>query len=321
MFSALLSRLLKTIFLLLAVVALNFILIRLAPGDPASVMAGESGAADPAYVAQLRQQFKLDQPLWQQMGEYLHHIAMLDLGQSYRQNRPVLDLICERLPATILLTGTAFILALVLGVLIGLLAGLKRGTWLDSTLMIGALALYAMPLFWTGLVLSLIFSGWLGWLPASGMMQPGRNEGLWAQSLDIGRHLILPAVTLASFYVGLYARMMRGALVDIAQSDFVKAAKAKGVGAKRLVFKHMLRNACLPVVSLAGVQAGQLVGGAVLVETVFAWPGIGRLAFDSLMQRDFMTLLGVFVVTALLVSVFNALFDILQALIDPRIRA
>lgn len=321
MFSALVSRMVKAVLVLLAVIVINFTLINLAPGDPVSVMAGESGAADAAFIEQLRKEFQLDDPMPVRLWNYLSHVVQFDLGQSYRQGRPVLDIIVERLPATLLLTGTAFILSLAAGCALGVAAGLLRGSWADVTITTASLFFYAMPIFWVGIMLLLLFSVFLGWLPAMGMESLGGDKSATQRMLDIAAHLILPAFTLAAFYIGLYARMMRGAIADIAGSDFIRTARAKGVGRFRIVSVHMVRNASLPVLTLAGIQAGQLVGGSVLVETVFAWPGVGRLAFDALMQRDTMLLLGVFVFTAILVIFFNILVDFLYVLLDPRIRA
>ena len=312
-------RLFWAIFVILGIVILNFILLRLAPGDPAAIMAGQSGATDPEYIAQLRVQFGLDQPLYMQLLTYIRDVAMLDLGMSGRQQVPVIDLIARRLPATLLLTITAYFLSLGLGVLLGVLAARRVGKWQDSVITVLALLAYATPLFWIGLMLILLFSVTLGWLPAYGMRTTGAGLTGMAYVLDILHHLILPMVTLGLFYMAVYARLARASMLEVADQDYIKTAIAKGLPDGRVTRAHMLRNAVLPVISFAGFQAGHLVGGAVLVETVFAWPGIGRLAFDALLQRDYNVLLGVFLFTAIMVIIFNIITDIIYTLVDPRI--
>jgi peptide/nickel transport system permease protein len=322
-FSFLASRLGKAIVVILGVVILNFLLIRLAPGDPASIMAGEAAASDPAYVMQLRQQFGFDKPLYHQLWLYLKGVVQFDFGYSYRNQVPVLDLILDRLPATLLLMGCAFLFSLALGVLLGVLASRSRYTnrhkWLDSVIMSGALLLYATPLFWLSLLLIILFSVTLGWLPAFGMESVGAGLTGWARVTDIAAHLVLPAISLGCFFMAVYARLTRASMLEVMGMDFVKTARAKGVPAGQVIRKHVLRNALLPVVTFAGIQLGQMAGGAVLTETVFGWPGIGRLMFDALMQRDYQLLLGVFLITSAMVVVFNVLTDIVYRMIDPRI--
>jgi peptide/nickel transport system permease protein len=322
-FSFLASRLGKAIVVILGVVILNFLLIRLAPGDPASIMAGEAASSDPAYVMQLRQQFGFDQPLYYQLWLYLKGVVQFDLGYSYRNQLPVLDLIFDRLPATLLLMGCAFLFSLALGVLLGVLASRSRYTnrhkWLDSVIMSGALLLYATPLFWLSLLLIIFFSVTLGWLPAFGMESVGAGLTGWARVQDIAAHLVLPTISLGCFFMAVYARLTRASMLEVMGMDFVKTARAKGVPAGQVIRKHVLRNALLPVVTFAGIQLGQMAGGAVLTETVFGWPGIGRLMFDALMQRDYQLLLGVFLITSAMVVLFNVLTDIVYRMIDPRI--
>lgn len=312
-------RVLQGIAALLVIATINFMLIRAAPGDPVSVMAGEAGASDPQFVAQLRQQFGLDQPLATQLFNYLGHVLQLDLGFSYRQQQPVLDLILDRLPATLLLTGSAFALSILLGVALGAFAARRAGTWIDSLTTVVALVFYATPLYWLALMAVLLFSIKLGWLPAFGYITVGSGMTGFALAMDIASHLVLPAVTLALFYMAVYARMTRASMLEVAQMDFVKTARAKGVRPGRIQRAHILRNALLPVITLAGIQAGGMIGGAVLTETVFAWPGIGRLMFDALLQRDYNLLLGCFLVTAAMAVLFNLITDLAYTLVDPRI--
>lgn len=320
MLNAGLTRILKALLVLVSVIVINFALVRLAPGDPVSVIAGEAGASDARFVADLREEFQLDRPIHVQLAAYLASVATGDLGYSYRQRRPVIDLIRERLPATLLLTGSAFLFSILVGVGFGTFAGLKRGSWSDSGLMLLCLLCYALPVFWLGLVLVLIFSVWLKWLPAFGMQTLGFQGGWFAQVGDILLHLILPCITLGAYYVALYTRVMRSSMADVNTSDFIKTAYAKGLSRTRIVGTHMLRNAALPVVTLAGIQAGQLIGGSIVVETVFAWPGIGRLALDSLLQREYTTLMGVFIVTSVMVIVLNIITDMILVIVDPRIK-
>lgn len=323
--SFLLSRVGKALVVVLGVVIINFFLIRMAPGDPAAVLAGQAGASDAAYVEQLRTAFGLDKPVLTQLGLYLKGVATLDLGFSYRNHVPVIDLIAERLPATFLLMSCAFVFSIVLGVLLGVVAARarydNRGRWLDSVVTSGALLLYATPLFWLSLMGILLFSVLLGWLPAFGMETVGANLTGWARVSDIAEHLILPVITLGCFFMAVYVRLTRASMLEVIGMEFVKTARAKGVAPGRVIRAHVLRNALLPVITFAGIQLGQMAGGAVLTETVFAWPGIGRLMFDALLQRDYQLLLGIFLVTSVLVVVFNVITDIIYRLVDPRIGA
>lgn len=312
-------RAIKMVVMVFAIITANFLLVHAAPGDPASVMAGEAGAADPQFMAQLRTQFGLDKPLSTQLWIYLGNVAKGDLGVSYRQQRPVANLILERLAATLLLTGSAFAIAIMGGVALGALAARKVGKLSETLITILALGLYATPIFWVGLMLVLVFSVWLDWLPSFGMNTVGADLHGVAAILDTLPYLVLPALTLGLFYMAVYARLTRASMLEVASQDFVRTARAKGVPEGRVQRLHVLRNALLPVITVAGIQAGQLIGGSILVETVFAWPGIGRLAFDALLARDYQILLGVFLVTSALVLVFNLITDLLYAWIDPRV--
>ena len=305
----LLKRGAKALIVVLAIVVCNFLLIHAAPGDPASVIAGQSGAADAHFMEQLRAQFGLDRPLHEQLWIYIRGVLTLDLGFSHRQQQP----------ATLLLTGAAFAFAVVLGVTLGALAARRVGRWADSAITVLALTFYATPLFWVGLMLVLVFSVWLEWLPSFGMMSVGANLGGLALVLDVAKHLLLPALTLGLFYMAVYARLTRATMLEVADQDFVKTARAKGVPEGQVVRRHVLRNALLPVITFAGIQAGQLIGGSILVETVFAWPGIGRLAFEALLARDYPVLMGVFFATSVMVVLFNLLTDVLYAVVDPRV--
>lgn len=311
----------KSVTVLIAVVIINFTLVHMAPGDPVSVLAGEAGASDEKFLEQLREEFQLDKPVGVQLLNYLGSIATLDLGYSYRQQQPVWDLISDRLPATLVLAVPAFLISLLGGILLGALAARFRGTWPDSVITAGSLVFYATPIFWVGLLLVLAFSVHWTWFPAFGFETMGSTLSGWERAMDIAHHAFLPVVTLAGFNLAVYTRMTRASMNDVQTLDFVKTAWAKGLSTGRVVWVHQLRNAVLPVITLAGMQAGQLVGGSVLVETIFAWPGIGRLAFDALLQRDYPVLLGVFFCTSVVVVLFNLLTDLIYRLVDPRMQS
>jgi peptide/nickel transport system permease protein len=315
------GRLLQAVPIVLGIVILNFLLVHLAPGDVATVLAGEAGGAPPEYVAALRHHFGLDQPVWLQLVYYVKNIVLLDLGYSFRQSMPVLQLILERLGPTLLLMGTTLVLSVGVGVLLGLIAAMRVRRWADSMISVLAIVAYAMPLFWIGLMLIVLFSIKLDWLPTTGMETVAAFYEGWDRVVDIAWHLILPAVTLSLFYMALYTRLMRAAMLEQAGMEYVTTARAKGLTERRVTFGHILRNAFLPVLTIVGVQVGSLLGGSVVVEAVFAWPGLGQLAFQSLFARDFNLLLGIFFMSACLVVVVNLVVDLLYALLDPRIEA
>jgi peptide/nickel transport system permease protein len=308
----------RAILMLAAIGLLNFALIRMAPGDPATVIAGESGASDEQFIAGIRRDYGLDETLPVQVYSYLRRLAALDLGISYRTQRPVVDIILERVPATLLLTVPALFLAIFAGTSLGMLAATRAGSWKDTMITSLAMVFYATPVFWVGLLLILLLSVSLGLLPPFGMSGFIRKSGL-PGALDVLQHLMMPVVSLALFYMAVYVRVARAATIEVLGRDFVRAARAKGLSSSGVVRGHVLRNSVLPIVTLAGLQVGQVLGGAVVVESVFAWPGIGRLAFDALMQRDYNVILGVFFVSSALVVVANLLTDVSLRLIDPRI--
>jgi peptide/nickel transport system permease protein len=314
-----LRRALQAVPVLLAIIILTFLLLKLAPGDAAEVLAGEAGSASPEYMAQLRQRFGLDKPIHIQLLAYLKNVLTLNLGFSFRHSMPVLELIMGRIGPTLLLMGTTFTLAIGFGVLLGMLAAVRVNTWRDSLISVLSLVSYATPLFWVGLMLILIFSIRWGWFPTSGMENIAAFHEGWNRVLDIAHHLVLPAITLSLFYLAVYTRLMRASMLEQAGMDYVTTAKAKGLTERRITFKHILRNAVLPVVTMAGVQVGGLLGGSVVVESVFGWPGLGLLAFESLFARDLNLLLGIFVFSACLVVVINLSVDIIYTFLDPRI--
>ncbi|MBI3710502.1 MAG: ABC transporter permease [Proteobacteria bacterium] len=316
----LLRRILQAIPVVLGVVVLNFLLLQLAPGDAATVLAGEAGGAPAEYIQQLRERFGLDKPVPVQLAVYVKNILVLDLGYSFRNASPVLPLILGRLWPTLLLMGTTLVLSVGGGVLLGLFAAVWVRSWKDHVISLLAIISYAMPLFWIGLMLILLFSIKLDWLPTSGMEDAAAFYEGWERAADIAKHLILPAVTLSLFYIALYARLMRATMLDQRGLDYVTTARAKGLAERQITIRHVVRNALLPVVTVAGVQVGGLLGGSVVVESVFAWPGLGQLAFQSLFARDLNLLLGIFFISSCLVVVVNIIVDIVYILLDPRIR-
>jgi peptide/nickel transport system permease protein len=309
----------KFVAVVLVIATFNFILVHAAPGDPAQVIAGQSGASDEKLLEQLRAEYGLDKPYPVQLATYLGRVLTLDLGYSYRQQRTVSSLILDRLPATLLLTATAFILALFSGIVLGTLAGVRAGRWSDTLLTVLSLLLYATPVFWLGLMLVLLFSVQLDWLPAFGYATIGVPQTALQRMVDIGTHMVLPVISLAAVYLAIYTRLMRSSVLDVTHQDFIKTAKAKGLKQGAIIIRHILRNAMLPIVTVAGMQAGALVGGAVVIETVFAWPGLGRLIYDALLQRDYPVLLGVFLVMSVIVIALNLLTDAIYRMIDPRV--
>jgi peptide/nickel transport system permease protein len=319
MLSFVAQRTVKGVIVLLAIIVLNFFLIRLAPGDPAVVMAGEAGASDKVFVAQLREKFGLDKPLPEQLFLYVKGILSLDLGFSFRQQAPVSRLIMDRLPATLLLTISAFAISLAFGIFFGVLAARWAGTWADTAITVAALLFYATPIFWIALMAILLFSVEMDWLPSFGYETVGANYTGLAHVLDVGAHLIMPAMTIGLFFMATYTRMTRASMLEVKRLDFVKTARAKGLSDGVIQRRHVLRNALLPVVTMAGLHSGTLIGGAVLTETVFAWPGIGRLMYEALLQRDYNLLLGVFVVCSAMVLILNLVTDLVYRMVDPRI--
>jgi peptide/nickel transport system permease protein len=314
-----LRRLAQAVPIVLAIVILNFLLLQLAEGDAADVLAGEAGSATPEYLAQVRAKFGLDQPVHIQLVYYLLNIAQLDLGYSFRHAMPVADLILDRLGPTLILMVTSIVLAVGVGVLLGLLAATGLNTWRDNLISVFALVCYATPLFWVGLMLIVVFSINLGWFPTSGMETIAAFHTGWDRVVDIAHHLVLPALTLSLFYLALYTRLMRASMLEQQGMDYVTTARAKGLSEQRITSRHVLRNALLPVITMAGVQVGALIGGSVVVESVFGWPGLGLLAFESLFARDLNLLLGIFLLSAVLVVAVNLIVDILYAFLDPRI--
>ena len=303
-----------------AVAVLSFALLKAMPGDLVDVLAGEASAADLGYLEDLRRRFGLDRPFHEQLGNYLWRMARFDLGHSFRHNMPVAELIAGRLPATLLLIAAALALAVFGGVALGTLAARHVGRPLDAAISVLALLFYATPVFWIGLMLIALFTVTLQWLPSSGMASIASGKTGLALVLDVARHMVMPTATLALFYIALYVRIMRASMLEVLRLDYVRAARAKGLSLRQAANRHARPNAVLPVITLVGVQIGHLLGGAILVETVFAWPGIGRLAFEAVFQRDLNLLLGILFLSAILVVAMNLAIDLIYGWLDPRIK-
>lgn len=303
----------------IGIVIFNFFLLKLLPGDAADVLAGEAGSATAETMTMLRAKFGLDQPILHQLASYLSHLAHFSLGYSPRYDMPVMQLILARLPNTLLLMGTALALAVIVGIVLGAVMAHWSGKWPDRVLSVLALLFYSTPGFWIGLLAIVLFSVRLGWLPSGGNVTIGASLHGLAWLVDIGKHVLLPAVTLAAFFVAIYARLVRAAMLEVQRQDFVRTAYAKGLHPARVTIRHVLRNALMPLTTMVGMHVGTLLGGAAVTETVFSWPGLGRLALDAVLARDFDVLLGVLLLSSLVVIAANVLVDLLQAWLDPRI--
>jgi peptide/nickel transport system permease protein len=314
-----LRRLTQAIITVVCIILINFTILHLAPGDAVDVLAGEAGTADPAMMAEMRARLGLDQPLPVQFAAYAKELVSLNLGYSFHSNASVFDLIVERLPATLLLMLPSIILAFSLGVLLGVIAARRLNSWTDAVISVVALCAFAAPLFWLGLMLIVLFTLKLGLLPSGGMETIGGPDDIWTHTYDVIRHMILPVLTLALFYTAAFARLMRASMLEVTGMAFVRTARAKGLSELRVTWRHIFRNAVLPVVTMMGLHVATLLGGAVVVEVVFSWPGMGRLAFDAVLQRDNSLLLGLLFFCSLLVAATNLAIDLLYSRLDPRI--
>lgn len=300
------------------ILLVGFLLIHLAPGDPVLALAGENGDAE--YYAFMREKFGLDRPLPEQLVTYAGNVLTGDLGTSYVQGRPVVEVIAERLPATLLLTGVALVLSTLLGIAIGVFTATRRRRWPDVTVTLATLAMYAAPVFLVGQLAILLLALRAGWFPVQGMSDARAVHTGLAGAVDVAHHLVLPALALASQEIAAVARLSRIGLIDELARDHVRTARAKGVGERAVIVKHALRRTLLPVVTVLGGRVGHLVAGAVVVEVVFGWPGLGRLLVTAMQTRDAPIVLGVFLLVAVTVVIANLLTDLLYAWLDPRVR-
>nr|WP_244662139.1 ABC transporter permease [Mesorhizobium huakuii] len=306
------------------VAVVNFTLFRIIPGDPASLLlAGARGSMTSEQLEVQRQNWGLDKPLFpDQILAYMSTTLQGDLGYSFKfRGRRVADLICERLPATVVLIGLAQLIAIVFGVVLGIYAGWRRGGAIDHVSTATSLALYSTPPFWLGMILVMIFSTGLGWLPGYGAYSPSfASVGLVDWIADRISHLVLPASTLALGLIGQYVLVARAAMSDVVTEDYMVTARAKGLTGRQMLMRHAFRNSMLPVVTLIALNLGYVVAGAITVESVFAWPGIGGLTVDALNARDYPTLQGIFLLLGVSIVGVNLLADITYGFLDPRVR-
>jgi peptide/nickel transport system permease protein len=275
----------------------------------------------PELMAQLRTQYGLDKSLPVQLAVYLGKVARGDLGYSYFFNLPVTQMIAERVPATLLLVLSSVLLAFFAGTALGVLSSRKPNGWLSQFITVLSLVGFAAPVFWLGIMLVILLASVFPILPVAGMRSiDSTGTGGFADMLDVAQHLVLPTLTLSLVYLAQYSRLARSSMLDVLGSDFIRTARAKGLADRVVLYKHALRNALLPVVTVLGLQFGNVLAGAILVETVFNWPGLGRLAFESVLRRDYPTILGVLLFSSVVVVVMNQLTDLCYRFIDPRIK-
>ena len=312
------KRIAQALPLILVIIAINFTLIHAAPGDPVDVLLGQS-EADPQVVAQLRAEFGLDQPVPVQLLRYYAKVLTLDLGSSFRYREPVFELIMSRLPATLLLMGAALIVSTVVAVALGVIAARRPYSALDNSTTLFALAGYSMPVFWLGQLFLIAFALKLDWFPAQGMVSIRAPTEGFGRVLDIAHHLVLPAATYSLYHLALMFRLTRAKMQDVLAQDYIQTARAKGLTEAQTIIGHALPNALLPIVTVLGLNFGFMLAGSVLTETVFAWPGTGRLLYEAILARDYPVLMGLFVCLSTMVVMVNVATDIAYALIDPRV--
>ena len=313
-------RLVGSVFVLLIVVVGSFLMLEAAPGDAVDAYVVSMGG-DAGLVEALRHSWGLDQSIWTRLANYLWALLHLDLGWSVTFSRPIRDVVLERLPNTLLLMGSATALSFFLGSALGIVAGARPGSLRDRLLSTGSLALYALPSFWLALVLVIVFAVDLRWLPIAGIETIASNKTGLARAADIAWHLVLPVSALGFIYLALYLRMMRAGMAEVWRQDFILAARARGLPRRRIVLAHVARNALLPLVTMLGLQSAQMLGGSVVIESVFSVPGLGRLAQEAVAGRDTPLLLGIILVSAVTVVLINLAVDIAYALLDPRVGA
>lgn len=309
--------LLLAVPMVLGVAVVNFLLIRAAPGDPAQILIGDY-PAPAGYLEQVRHDYGLDQPLLIQLLRYLGEVAQGHLGYSFANRQTVASLIVDRMGPTLLLTVTALLFASVVGVLLGIVSARRAGSRLDAGLQVVSLAGYSVPEFWLGQMLILVFAVWLGWLPAQGSASV--RSGVAAGLLERVSYLILPAFALSVRYLALIARITRAAMIQALSADYVLASRLRGASEIRVVLTHALRNAAAPIVTVIGTNAGFVLAGSALIETVFGWPSIGHLLFTSISQRDTPVMLGILLMVSLTVVLANLITDLLLQMLDPRMR-
>lgn len=319
MLSYLLRRLIQAVPVILIIMVGTFLLLKLAPGDTVDALVGDMGGADPQVIARLRAEYGLDQPVWVQLWIYMTKLAQFDFGWSFVHEQPVATVLMDRLGNTLLLMVSSLFFAVSIGTVLGAIAARKAYSLTDNVISTLGLLFYATPSFFLGLMMIVVFSVKLGWLPVGGIQTiPSFYTG-WAYVTDVARHLIMPTASLSLIYLALYMRLMRTSVLEVAELDYVRTARAKGAGEARLMIHHIARNALLPVVTLLGVQFSTILGGSVVIETVFTIPGLGQLAYQAVIQRDMNMLMGLVFISSIVVIVVNFLIDLLYASLDSRI--
>ncbi|MDG2095901.1 MAG: ABC transporter permease [Paracoccaceae bacterium] len=317
---AIATRIMYAGILLLAVIILNFGMMHLAPGDVADSISQSMGGADEEVLNEIRATYGLDRPFIVQLGSYIGKVLRFDLGYSFFYTQPVSQLILQKLPATLLLVLTAQFLALIVGVFLGVYSAQRPNGLSSHFVSFFALFGYSAPVFWSGLLLLIGFSLHIQWFPVAGMRDVTIEGNFLEEAIDIIRHMVLPVITLASIFLALYSRLSRATMMEVLGSDYIRTAKSKGLTDREIIYKHALKNSLSPVITLAGLQFSAVVSGAILVESVFSWPGLGTLAFESIIARDTPTILGILFFSALVVIVGNLLTDLTLRLVDPRVR-
>ena len=313
------KRAVRSFLLVLGIISVGFVLINLAPGDPIEYVLGHHGFYTPEFIAEMRARFGLDRPIHERFLRYLLNVLTGNLGYSYVYGLPVMEVILDRVPPTILLMGSQLALVILIGVPLGVLAARRPYSMLDGAISAVSLIGVSTPVFWLGLILIQLFSITLGLFPAQGMFSL-RATGLFERFIDVMYHLFLPALTLVLINLGLITRVTRASMLEALRSEYIVAARAKGLRERTILLKHALRNSLLPIITIVGMQIGWMLSGAVLVETLFAWPGMGRLLFTSIEARDYPVIMGIFLLIAISVVVSNFIVDVLYGYLDPRIR-
>ena len=317
---AILRRALSVVGLLWAIVTLSFLLIHLAPGDPISSLVGENGGASPEFIAKLRLEYGLDQPFIVQYGDYLGKLLHGDLGYSIRFQTPVWDLFAQRLPATLLLLVSSIMVFSILGMVAGVYSAVNEGSVFDTVLRIFVVLCFSLPVFWLAQLLIYAFAVKLQIFPVMGMRSLFASGGAFGKVLDVVWHLVLPATVLGTWHMAVTQRFVRTSLLQVLQEDYIRTARAKGLTSRRILYRHALRNALLPVITITGISFGTMLTGATLTEIVFNWPGLGRLILDAVLGRDRPLLIGLLIISSVLTIVVDALTGIVQNFMDPRTR-
>jgi len=314
-----LRRLLQSVPVIILIMIGTFLLLKLTPGDTVDALVGDMGGADAAYVERLRAEYGLDQPVWVQLWRYMVKLATFDFGWSFVHEQPVLKILMDRMWVTLLLMACSLSLAFTIGSVLGAIAARRAYSLTDNAISTLGLIFYATPSFFLSLMMILLFSVKLGWLPVGGIKTVASFKTGMAHYLDVARHLVMPTAALSLIYLSFYLRLMRASVLEVADLDYVRTARAKGAGETRLMIHHIMRNALLPVVTLLGLQFSTVLGGAVIVESIFSLPGLGQLAYQAVMQRDMNVLMGIIFLCSIIVVVVNVLTDLVYARLDSRI--